>query len=64
MSNFYCCGCYTVLNSQIEYGQIDGLPYCVKCYLQIQEASGAPAPADEHRTTERRADILRTQTIE
>jgi hypothetical protein len=46
MSNFYCSGCRMVLHSGLEYGVIDGMPYCLKCYLKIQEALGAPAPAD------------------
>jgi hypothetical protein len=43
VSNFYCEGCQTVLCSHSDYGVVDGLPYCDKCY---EEKIGAPAPAD------------------
>jgi len=32
MSNFYCEDCHIVLNSKSDYGTIEGLPYCAKCY--------------------------------
>ena len=36
MSNFYCTGdgCKVVLNSRSDYCTIDGLPYCVDCYIK------------------------------
>jgi len=53
MSNFYCHGCRVVLCSKSDYGVIDGKEYCAECYdKKIQEALGAPAPADVSNSKE------------